>query len=306
MEIVKIKHDELLQSSDQLAACIGYFDGIHLGHQKLIEKCVQIAHEMNYKSTLITFDPDPWVVVNGAKNLQHITPMKHRLSLIEQMGIERVILLEFNDSFGQLSIEEFHDVLVRLGVKALVCGFDYRYAHKGSGSVNTLKEANIFPVFEIPKINVNGNKVSSSTIEEDIASGHMHLVAQYLGRAFSIQGIVIHGKKLGRTLGFPTANLDVNKEYVHPKIGVYVTSVYFDNEYHQAITSIGYNPTVDADSDVIKVESYLLDFDGDLYGKDIEVFFLKHIRDEMKFNDLSSLIEQMESDELETIAYFKS
>lgn len=282
----------------QLTACIGFFDGLHKGHQSLINETKRIAKETGTESCLITFSPDPWTVLNNKTSVNHITPIKDKHRIAEELGLDHYITINFDKDTAKLTPQEFVEkILVRLNVKHLVCGLDFRFGHKGAGDVNYLKkEASYFfdtHVLEIDK--QDSQKVGTTQIVQSILKGDMEAANEMLGRAYHVCGFVIHGAKQGRKIGFPTANLEVVDEYVIPEGGIYAGFIFIDGVRYEAAVNIGYNPTFNT-NDHITIESHILDFDKEIYGKHVKQTFVKRLRPELKFDSIEELITQMEKD----------
>jgi len=283
---------------EYVVGCIGYFDGFHIGHQTLFNKTIALAKHKNLKSALITFDPDPWVVLKGLHNIQHITTLHDRKKYAQEKGFDCWITLQFDLAMAQLKPDEFLDLLIQHKIAHLVCGFDFKFADKGSGDVLTLKSQKKIPVSILEEFDYQDAKVSTTRIIEAIKVGDMRMVSKLLGKPYKITGIVVHGKRIGTQIGFPTANLKVDQEYVIPKIGVYAGFVQVDGMQYPSMISIGYNPTV-KDDDSVSIEAHLFDYANNLYGKQLEYSFTYYLRPEMKFNGLEELIIQLRKDEMD-------
>lgn len=296
---LKLSHENLI-INDKLAACIGYFDGFHLGHQSLFNKTLTIAKQKSLKSALISFDPDPWVVLHGVPNANHLTTINDRKVLAEKLGFDIWISIEFDKDMASLSPSEFINKLRSINIQELVCGFDFKFGSKGTGTIDTLLSAQSdnFHVHVISEYKVDNEKVSSTRIKIALKNGNMELVKQLLGRYYQLKGIVVGGKQIGRKIGYPTANLQVNSEYVLPKMGVYAGYVTIDSLRYQAMISIGLNPTV-KDDRVVSIEAHIFDFDRDIYNKEVSFVYVQYLRPELKFNSLNGLILQLKEDEKE-------
>lgn len=296
---LKLSHENLI-INDKLAACIGYFDGFHLGHQSLFNKTLTIAKQKSLKSALISFDPDPWVVLHGVPNANHLTTINDRKVLAEKLGFDIWISIEFDKNMASLNPSEFINKLQSINIQELVCGFDFKFGSKGTGTIDTLLSAQSdnFHVHVISEYKVDNEKVSSTRIKIALKNGNMELVKQLLGRYYQLKGIVVGGKQIGRKIGYPTANLQVNSEYVLPKMGVYAGYVTIDSLRYQAMISIGLNPTV-KDDRVVSIEAHIFDFDRDIYNKEVSFVYVQYLRPELKFNSLNGLIVQLKEDEKE-------
>lgn len=285
---------------DKSVACIGFFDGIHKGHQALINKTKEISQEKNIASMLITFNPDPWAVVNNKSNVKHITPLKRKLEILEEYDIDEFVILNFNSSLMNLSPDDFvNRVLIALGLVDLVIGEDFRFGYRAQGNLEFLKEnySHSLTTHTIDILNSETNKVGSTLVSQSILNGNVDTAANLMGRLYRISGIVIHGAKMGRQLGFPTANLDIYDEYIIPKEGVYAGFTFVDDVRYQSIVNVGYNPTINSREN-ISVETHILDFNQEIYDKVIHQEFAFRIRDEIKFNNIEDLINQMKKDEI--------
>lgn len=296
---LKLSHEDLV-INDKLAACIGYFDGFHLGHQSLFNKTLTIAKQKSLKSALISFDPDPWVILHGVPNANHLTTIEDRKILAEKLGFDIWISIDFDKKMASLNPDEFINKLKSINIQELICGFDFKFGAKGTGTIETLKAAETenFNVHIITEYKVDNEKVSSTRIKIALKNGNMELVKQLLGRYYQLNGTVVSGKQIGRKIGYPTANLMVNSEYVLPKMGVYAGYVSIDSLRYQAMISIGLNPTV-KDDRVVSIEAHIFDFDKDIYNRNVSFVYVQYLRPELKFNSLNGLIAQLKEDEKE-------
>lgn len=294
MKVVHIDLNDIYQF-EPLSACIGYFDGMHIGHMKLVSEMISEANRQNLKSAVITFDPDPWVIIKNQKEIAHITSMEERIELIRQLNIDYFIILPFTKELSQMSTQQFEKMLVDLNIQSLICGFDYTYGYKGMGNVETLKKQHEFKVIEVKAVTYNNEKISSTRIEKNIIEGKVEDIKPLLGRNYSIQGIVGQGSHLGNKIGFPTANLKPKYDSILPKIGVYIGYAKVKGKKYRCMINIGHNPTFNY-QEKISIETFLLDFDENIYHQEIELIFLKRIRDEQKFESTNELIQQLQKD----------
>ena len=279
---------------------LGCFDGVHKGHRAVIERAIAQAKELELSSAVWTFsEPSKNFFTPGAIPL--ITSKEEKCKLIEALGVDLVLCLDFDESIANLSPEEFfNDILVgRLSAAHIVCGFNYSFGSKGAGNTELLsklcEEAGI-GLTVLPAVLMEGIDVSSSLIRGFIESGELEQAEKYLGYPFSITAEVIGGKRLARKLGFPTVNITPPAYSVIPKHGVYLTSVSFEGSDGElfGITNIGMRPTVE--SEALCAETHIFDFDGDLYGKELRVNFLRFIRPERLFDSIEDLKSQVEQD----------
>ena len=305
--MIEIKlNAEKLTFEQAMSACIGYFDGFHLGHQTLFNKTLAIAKSNNHLSAIISFDPDPWVVIHKVPNANHLTTIEDRKRLAAKLGFDVWVSIQFDEIMANLDPLIFLEKLWDLRIEELVCGFDFKFGKKGIGDVRFLRqyESESFHVHEVTEYQVNHEKVSSTRIKIALKNGEMELVSQLLGRYYSLHGVVVGGRQIGRKIGYPTANLEVDPEYVLPKIGVYAGFVNIDGLQFGAMISIGLNPTVTNDKRV-SIEAHIFDFDRDIYHKNVDFVFVHYLRPELKFANLDGLIEQLKLDEIDSRRYLK-
>ncbi len=288
-----------VSSDGPISAAIGYFDGFHEGHLQLINEAIAQAGKRGIHSAIITFDPDPWTVFKPDANRDHLLEQDEKERFAKALGADELIIIDFSKEFASLSPEKFHQMLRDLGVKNLVCGFDFTYGYKGSGSPQTLKNQKDFDVEVIDSVNDDKGKISSSRIESLIRQGEVAKAGELLGYFYSIAGTVEHGFKRGsRLLGFPTANIRVPDQIVLPEKGVYAGYAETDGKIYPCMINVGRNPTFE--NEKISIEGNLFDFDQDLYGKKIRYFFAARIRPEQKFSSPELLRKQLEKDRNET------
>ena len=283
-------------------ATIGVFDGVHVGHQMLIRRVVDEARARNAKAVVVTFDRHPLELLSPPDAPRLITTLRQRAEVFEELGIDVLLVLRFDDKFRQFPAEHFIEaVLVEaLGVVHLVVGANFRFGHGGTGSVETLTELGkkhgfTVDVFDLLTPEKGNDAVSSSLIRRQLADGDVEHVAEELGRPFRLEGHVVKGAGRGRQLGIPTANLDVPPKLILPKVGVYAGWLEHAGERHPAVINVGYNPTFEY-RDTPIVEVHALDFDADLYGTVIGVEFTHHLRDELKFPDGESMMVEIRRD----------
>ena len=302
MKVINVKLNETIKTVGKLSACIGYFDGLHKGHIQLVNNAIDNAKENNRLSCLITFDPDPIVIVKNLNFRKHLTPLDFKIDIAKKIGVDVVVVLNMTKEMSMLEPKEFIDtILVSLNVEYLVCGYDFRFGYKGAGDSDALKELGKekFVTRVINPVVFNNQKISSTRIIEALNEGDVELVSTLLNRPYSIKSKVVHGRKQGRKIGFPTINLEYNNEYYTPKEGVYAGLGIVDGKVYRAMTNVGHNLTFNH-YEQLSIEAYLLDFNHDVYGKEVEIMFTHRLRDELKFDTIDELIEQMKDDELQT------
>ena len=296
MRIVNVKLGEIRKQKNPVVACIGYFDGMHKGHQALVNATLEKAKELGVESGLITFDPDPWVTLRDAKDVKHITPLQQRINIAVELGIKNIFILNFTKEMAALSPLDFIKVLDSCNIKALICGFDYHYGQFGKGDIESLKRDADFEVVVVDAVNDNEGKISSTRITNLIEEGEVHKAEELLGYAYRVEGYVVHGNAKGRTIGYPTANVSVPSEYLEPKGGVYACFALIDGKKYKAMVNIGHNPTFNY-TETMSLEAYILDFSGDLYDKRLKISFKYYLRPEKKFKYIGNLKMQLEQDE---------
>lgn len=284
---------------------IGNYDGIHIGHQKIIEKVARRAREISGTAMLMTFNPHPLSVLKPDTYTRLITPLHLKKKLIEACGIEVMLLVPFDAAFQNLTPEMFiKDILVdRLAVKEVFVGYDFKFGKGGAGTVEMLKrhaDAYGFRFKAIDAITLDGERIGSNTIRRLIMDGNVEKVARFLGRPHMIEGIVVKGERRG--IGFPTINLDTFFELV-PKNGVYVTEVELKGRRMPSVTNIGFDPTFNGKK--FLMETHILNFSGNLYGKEVAIYFHKRIREEMRFKGIDELKERITKDVTLARDYFQ-
>jgi riboflavin kinase / FMN adenylyltransferase len=289
---------------------IGTFDGVHKGHKTILKEVVSHAVTAGGESVLLTFDPHPRKVIFPQQTIAIITPLQDKLQLITDIGIEHIVVVPFDESFAGLSATEYIEqfLIKNFNPHSIVIGYDHRYGHDRTGDINLLKQYGAihnFEVVEIPAQLIANAAVSSTKIRNAIIVGNIEEANDMLGRQYSFTGRVVHGNKLGRTLGYPTANLDpIDPEQVLPHTGIFAVTVVVEGDNYNGMISIGYNPTV-TDTKTIKIEVNIFDFDMDIYDKFIDVTFLKKLRDEQKFDSLAALVHQLHADKVAATAIVK-
>jgi riboflavin kinase/FMN adenylyltransferase len=296
MLVIKDNFKTKLKYQNYIA--LGSFDGLHLGHMHLINRTAELAKENNAKSMICTFKNHPLSVINQEICPKLIMDNNTKIKLLENTGIDIVNLVNFDKDFMKITPEEFIENMVKFyNAKGIVVGFNYRFGYKNLGDVEMLKAYSHiqgYKLYVCDAISTNHEIVSSSKIRHLIAEGNITKANELLGRPHITIGEVIKGKQLGRTIGFPTINLNYNKKYILPKGGVYYTVVEYDNNLYKGITNIGYNPTVEGGK--LSVETHILNFDKQIYGETIKINFVTRIRDEIKFNTIDELREQLLKD----------
>ena len=289
MEIIRDLAD--IKALKSPVATIGNFDGVHMGHRQIFRKLKQAAKDSNGVSVVITFAPHPLKVLQSDKKLSLISSYEEKEHLLQASGIDYLIVIPFTEQFAAVTAREFvRDILVgAIGVKKLIIGYDYAFGRKREGNIGLLRQLGSEFDFAVEVLEPiwDGKTIFSSTnIRKMIENGNVRDVVAPLGRHFSIGGKVVHGHHRGKVLGFPTANLQTGKELI-PKNGVYAVKVKIDQELYDGACNIGPNPTFG--DEAIAIEVFIFNFAGDLYGRDLLVYFVERIRDERKFPDAVAL-----------------
>ena len=296
MEVVNIEKLESLE--EKFAIAIGFFDGVHLGHQKVIDHAVRYAKENGVKSVVMTFDRSPKVVLGSAESEGYLTPIDEKLRILEEMGVDYTLVLKFDVSFLNLSAAAFIDqYLLKIGVCYVSVGFDFRFGRGGAEDAAFLLRYGEFKVNVSSPVLITGTKVSTTRIKKCLKLGSLDLVNQMLGRNYSVSGEIVYGQQLGRQIGFPTVNLKLDEDYLFSLRGVYATVSHINGVRYVGMTNVGYNPTVSSIND-LSVETHIFNFDEDVYGKQLRVEFIRKIRDESKFNGIDALVAQLEKDKM--------
>jgi len=289
-------------STDNTILTIGTFDGVHLGHQKVLERLTNTAIENNLKSTVLTFFPHPRTILNPDKPLKLINSVKERTELLNRSKVDNLIIHPFDKNFSELDPEKYVvEILVKkLKAKIILIGYDHKFGKNRTADITDLKiygKKYGFKVIEIKAEEISNIAISSTKIRKAISEGNISTVKKYLGYDFSLSGKIVHGKSIGRTLGFPTANIEVKEEYkLLPKNGVYLIQSVINHNKYFGMMNIGMKPTIKESSKTIEVNFF--DFEGDLYHKNIEVNIKKFIRDEIKFDSLELLKSQILKDKI--------
>lgn len=281
---------------------IGTFDGIHLGHQKIIKKLVENAKKQDLLATIFTFFPHPRMIIQKDDSLKLIHTLEEKKQMLESLGVDQLVICPFNESFSKMSAEKFVEELLvnRLKAKKVIIGYDHRFGKNRKADINDMKlfgKKFGFEVEEIPAQEINEVSVSSTKIRQALHEGDVKKAWEYLGTPFCIKGKVVHGLKIGRTIGFPTANIQVKESYkIIPKDGIYLVYSIFNEKKIYGMMSIGKNPTIEGKGATIEV--YYFDFKQDIYENNVTIYFLEHLRDEQKFESVEKLKEQLQIDEI--------
>lgn len=297
LNIIKNLHGYTAQKP--LALSIGMFDGVHLGHQQIIKKLNAVAAQNNLDSALLTFWPHPRKVFNPNDDLKLLNTIDEKTYLLQKNGIQHLFLKEFDESFRNLTGGEFvKQILIeKLNVKYLIIGYDHTFGKNKSGDFALLEKMAPecgFELEQVQAVDFGKAPISSTQIRNALAEGNVVAANEMLGYVYSVNGVVVGGKQIGRTIGYPTANIKVDSMKLLPKKGAYIVEVFVEGERYKGMLSVGTNPTVGGST--LSVEVYILDFDADIYGKEISVNFREFLHDEIKFESLEKLIERLDED----------
>lgn len=298
------------QSTKKTILTLGTFDGVHIGHKKILERITENTENGKYESLVLTFFPHPRMVLQEKSEIRLLNTIGEKIKLLEATGIENLIVHPFNESFSRLTAEEFvRTILVeKFQIQKIIIGHDHRFGRNRTANIDDLIAFGIEYGFEVEQISaeeIQDVSVSSTKIRKALNEGNMALANEYLGYNYFLNGTIVKGKQLGRTIGFPTANINIEEDYkLIPKIGVYVVKATINNESLFGMMNIGFNPTVNGEKQTIEV--HLFNFDKDIYDQNIEVSLLHYIRDEQKFSSVDALKAQLHQDKMESLAFIDS
>ena len=311
MEVIHLKYPHKLVASDvPYSLAVGFFDGVHLGHQKVIQAAIDNAARLQCKSAVMTFDPHPSIVLGGRnEKVFYITPLEQKIEKVKELGVDTLFVVNFTSDFAKLSPESFVQYFIRdLNIKHVSAGFDFSFGAFGKGNMETMQQlsGDDFGVTVVGKLEQDHEKVSSTRIRQALQNGDMEQAHALLGRPFEVPGIVVHGDKRGRTMGFPTANVQPIEGSFVPSTGVYAVEILVQDEWHNGVCNVGYKPTFnDPSLKQLSIEVNIFDFDKNIYGEQVVVAWYKRIRSEQKFNGIEALIKQIELDKQQAVQFFK-
>jgi riboflavin kinase/FMN adenylyltransferase len=298
---------ESLPTFHKAVITIGTFDGVHSGHKEILNEVVRHAAEAQAESIVITFEPHPRKLLHPEEPLKLLTPLTEKLNLIRETGIKHIVVAPFTKAFSELSAKQYiEDFLVKyFQPEQIIIGYDHHFGHDRTGDIGLLKEYEQeyhYKVQEIPAHLVKQAAVSSTKIRTALQEGNVREVVPMTGRHYSMHGTVTEGKKIGRTIGYPTANIvPDDPEQLVPANGVYAVRIKWKDTSYDAMLNIGFRPTV-SNEQVLSIEAHLFNFDQQLYGDEVEVIFIERLRDEQKFNSVDALKEQLGKDQAAAMA----
>ena len=287
-----------IKLSKSTIATIGTFDGIHIGHQKILNSLARFAKENSLKSVVITFDPHPRKIINKKNSIELINTIEEKKEKIKTLGIDYLIVQKFDEKFSETEANKFVEILKNnINIKKLIVGYDHRFGKNRNADINDLKkygkELN-FEVIEIDALEIEEVNISSTKIRSAIKEGNIRLTNSYLGYNFFLSGEVVKGHSRGKELGFPTANLKIDEDKIIPKNGVYLVKSKIDHQDIYGMMNIGYNPTFNNKSK--KIETHFFNVNKNLYGKIIKIELLEYIREEKRFETVDDLIQRLKLD----------
>ncbi len=297
------------RSTKKTIITLGTFDGVHIGHKKILEKVLQNTNGEQYESLVLTFFPHPRMVLQGDSDIKLLNTINEKIDLLQGIGIENLVIHPFDEAFSRLTAEEFVKTILvdRLNIQKIIIGYDHRFGRNRTANIDDLINYGQQYGFEVEQISVqeiNEISVSSTKIRQALSEGDMTLANDYLGYDYFITGTVVEGKQLGRTINFPTANIKIQENYkLIPQNGVYIVKSGIENKIVYGMMNIGFNPTVNGQNRSIEVHYF--DFNAELYDKEIQVSILHRIRSEQKFPSFDLLKEQLEKDKQTAITYLK-
>ena len=301
MRVIFEPENNVISQDVNIGIGLGNFDGVHIGHQSLITKLTDECKTRNLYSLAYTFIKHPKNILRKKLITYQITTVKKKIELFQSFNLDYLYLAVFNEDFSRIQPEEFvKRILVDLfRVKLIVIGYNYTFGFQGSGDVTFLQELGkkySFEVIVLTPVYMIDTVVSSTLIRKTLVHGNVEHAHKFLGRPYSIQGLVVRGRNLGEKIGFPTANILPENYIILPKSGVYLSQILIKGKLYKSITNVGNNPTFNLDK--IIIETHILDFNENIYGEEVEVFFYKKLRDEKKFDGIESLVKQIKADVL--------
>ncbi len=314
MQVIQLMYPHHIHTeevSGPYSLALGFFDGVHRGHQKVINAAKDTAQRTNTKLAVMTFDPHPSLVLGGRKEaIFYITPLQQKIEILEKLGVDTLFVVRFTSDFAKLSPENFVQLFVRdLNVVHVTAGFDYTFGSRGCGNMDVMKElcGTDISVQVVEKLEDGDDKVSSTRIRGLLKEGNIEEVQTLLGRPYQTPGVVVHGDKRGRQIGFPTANVQVPEGTFIPANGVYVVKILVQDEWYEGMCNIGFKPTFkNPDEKLLTIEVNIFDFDRNIYGEEVAIDWYKRLRDEQRFNGIDALIAQLQADRQQCIEYFET
>lgn len=311
MKVIELDYPHVYKQDDfpPLSIALGFFDGVHAGHQHVISSAIETAKANGWKSAVMTFYPHPLAVLRSHQKVEYITPLEDKVKIIESLGVDYVFIANFTESFASLLPQQFVDqYLIGLNVRHVTAGFDYSYGRLGKGTMETMPyhSRGAFNQTVIAKMSMDDEKISSTRIRASLKQGNVEDFYVLTGRHYVTRGVVIHGEKRGRKLGFPTANTLLHNEYIIPCTGVYAVKVQLNGRMYNGVCNIGYKPTFhDEQPEKPSIEVHIFDFEEVIYDHEISIEWHLRLRSEKKFTSLDELVTQITQDKLEAQRFFE-
>lgn len=312
MEVLHLSYPNHLfqnKNNDMFSMAIGFFDGVHKGHQTVIQEALVKGKELQIKTAVMTFDPHPSLVLGKSKEqVFYITPLEQKIEILKDLSVDTLFVVRFTSDFAKLTPAQFIESFIKkANVKHVTAGFDFTFGTFGKGTMKEMEQLadGEYTVSVVDKQEMTGEKISSSRIRTELKIGNMEEVKELLGRPFMLSGVVIHGDKRGRTIDFPTANVQPEEGQYTPATGVYGVKICVQENWYEGVCNVGYKPTFN-NSEVKKlsIEVHIIKFDQSIYGEEVIVHWYKRIRSEQKFNGIEELKEQIGKDKQVAIDYF--
>ena len=309
MEIIRIHHPNLPQLKGPIVLVLGFFDGLHRGHQAVIQAGRREADRLGLPLAVMTFNQHPKIVYSRltAAEMDYLSDLDRKMELLEANQVDMVFLVDFTYPFGSQSPQAFVEkYIVGLKAQVVVAGFDYTYGPKEAANMSTLPPhaAGRFHIIEVPELVLNQEKIGSTPIRELLREGKIDEANLALGYVYETSGVVVHGEKRGRTIGFPTANIRPQAGQVQPGPGIYVVEIQVNGIWHQGMASIGYNVTFETDTG-LTCEVHIFNFNQLIYGETVKIRWHHYLRGEVKFESVQGLIQQLQTDQAASQAYFQ-
>ncbi|WP_313891221.1 riboflavin biosynthesis protein RibF [Psychrobacillus sp.] len=313
MEVHHLSYPNHLYSNvnnDAYSLAIGFFDGVHRGHQAVIQQAIDKGKELNIKTAVMTFDPHPSLVLGKSKEkVFYITPLEQKIGILKELQVDALFVVRFTSDFSKLTPAQFIDSFItHANVKNVTAGFDFTFGAFGKGTMEHMEQLadGRYTVSIVEKQQCTGDKISSTRIRAELKTGNMEEVKELLGRPFMLSGVVVHGDKRGRTINFPTANVQLMEGQFTPATGVYAVKICVQEKWHNGVCNVGYKPTFNnPDEKKLSIEVHIINFDQSIYGEEVIVHWYKRIRSEQKFNGIDELKMQIGKDKLVAIDYFE-
>lgn len=314
MKIIHLSYPNQIKLPEELgpiSLALGFFDGVHKGHQRVINEAIGRAKQLGARSAVMTFDPHPSLVLGGRKEeVFYITPIDEKMEILTEMGVDVCFIVRFTSDFAQLTPEQFIQFFIKdLGVVHVTAGFDYSFGCKGKGDMEMMEQQGTgsFGTTVIEKQEDGNEKISSTRIRSLLKAGEVEEVCRLLGRPFRISGTVVNGDKRGRTIGFPTANVEPELGTFVPGRGVYAVRIRVQGVQYDGVCNVGYKPTFNnPDEKMLSIEVHILDFDKSIYGEEVVVEWHSRVRDEQKFSGIDELKAQIQKDKEKAVDFFNT